>query len=199
MDRERFDFLLENPEFERYRRLAYEIHENVNQFYDEVHPYGMHLDMVAFWAKKYAHKILEDENDFSPLFFGVYFHDTIEDARLTYSDILKIAEANGMDAGQAHCAAEIVYALTNDKGRTRAERAGEKYYEGIRNTPYAPFVKACDRLANYSYSRNKCTSGVNSKMYEVYRKEMPHFISAITADTADRRFLVPQELIEEFI
>ena len=42
---------------------------------------------------------------------------------------------------QCITAAEIVYALTNDKGRTRKERAGEHYYAGIRETPYAPFVK----------------------------------------------------------
>ena len=40
-----------------------------------------------------------------------------------------------------------MYALTNEKGRTRAERAGVKYYEGIRAVPYAPMVKLADRMA----------------------------------------------------
>ena len=47
---------------------------------------------------------------------------------------------------------EIAYALTNEKGRTRAERANEKYYEGIRSTKYAPMVKYADRIANLRFS-----------------------------------------------
>jgi len=66
-----------------------------------------------------------------PLFFGGYYHDSIEDARLTYNDVMKVAR-NMMTEEQALMATEIVYALTNEKGRTRAERAGEKYYQGIR-------------------------------------------------------------------
>ena len=58
----------------------------------------------------------------------------------------------GLDEAQAFMAAEIVYALTNEKGRTRAERAGVKYYEGIRAVPYAPMVKLADRMANVRFS-----------------------------------------------
>ena len=79
------------------------------------------------------------------MFFGAYYHDSIEDARLTYNDVIRIAK-RWMDDEQALIATEIVYALTNDKGRTRAERAGEKYYQGIRETAFAPFVKLSDRL-----------------------------------------------------
>ena len=96
---------------------------------------------------------------------------------------------------QALLATEIVYALTNDKGRTRAERAGEKYYKGIRETPYAPFVKLCDRLANITYS----CSGEGPKgtrMKEVYKSEMPHFLPAIDPHSNDPRFAVPTEVIE---
>ena len=66
--------------------------------------------------------------------------------------------------------AEIVYALTNEKGRTRKERANAKYYEGIRATPYATLVKVCDRIANVTNSRNK-----GSRMLDVYRKEYSDF------------------------
>ena len=91
-------------------------------------------------------------------------------------------------------ATEIVYALTNDKGRSRAERAGEKYYQGIRETPYAPFVKLCDRLANITYS---CAGeGAHSlHMKEVYKHEMPHFLPCINPRSTDQRFLVPQEVV----
>ena len=115
------------------RDSAHKLHESVNQTYDDVHPYGYHLDMVADSVYKYGHCVCAGEADVLPLFFGAYYHDSIEDARLTYNDVVKVAK-QWMDDQQALMAAEIVYALTNDKGRTRAERAGEKYYQGIRDT-----------------------------------------------------------------
>ena len=84
---------------------------------------------------------------------------------------------------------EIVYALTNEKGRTRAERANDKYYNDICNTPYAPLVKMADRMANMSYSIEK-----GSTMANVYRKELPHFIEAITKNNKN---LPPKEMIED--
>ena len=102
---------------------AHNLHANVNQHYDGTLPYGFHLDMVADSIYKYGDEVCADAGDVLPLFFGAYYHDSIEDARLTYNDV--IAEAlRFMDKRQALVAAEIVYALTNDKGRTRAQRAG---------------------------------------------------------------------------
>ena len=93
-------------------------------------------------------------------------------------------------------AAEIVYALTNEKGRTRAERAGEKYFLGIRETPYAPFVKLADRLANTTYSYT-CCNALNARMKDVYRSEFPQFLAAITSPHGDLRYSLPQDMVEE--
>ena len=90
---------------------------------------------------------------------------------------------------------EIVYALTNDKGRTRAERAGEKYYKGIRETPYAPFVKLCDRLANVTYSC-EADGHRGTRMKDVYIGEMHHFLMSINPHSDDIRKKVPLEVIE---
>lgn len=177
------------------REAAWELHKSVGQTYDKTLPYGHHLSMVADAAMRYAHEIVSDESDIIPVIFAAYFHDSIEDARLTYRNVTEIAEQY-MSKEQAFVAAEIVYALTNDKGRTRAERAGERYYAGIRETPYAPFVKLCDRLANMSYSFHG-SNGANCHMAKVYQKEWPHFIASITCDTDDKRFLLPQAMIKE--
>lgn len=185
------------------RESAHQLHEQVNQTYDKVHPYGFHLDMVADAVYKYGHEVCAEEHDVLPLFFAAYFHDSIEDARQTYNDVTKTAR-QWMDEEQAYTAAEIVYALTNDKGRTRAERAGDKYYQGIRETPYAPFVKLADRLANITYSFTH-TNEANTHMKGVYRSELPHFLQAITVHstssaqvpTNDIRFTLPQAMIEE--
>ena len=176
------------------RQAAHDLHASVNQTYDGDKPYGFHLDMVAASVYEYGHLVCDDENDLLPLIFGTYFHDSIEDARLTYNDVTKLA-TRWMDARQALMAAEIVYALTNDKGRTRAERAGARYYQGIRETPYAPFVKLADRRANITYSC-RGNDKANIHMREVYKKELPHFLEAIDAHSIDIRFSLPEAVIE---
>ena len=183
------------PDIEEVRECAHMLHESVNQQYDKKHPYGFHLDMVADSVFKYGHLICQSEHDVVPLFFGAFYHDSIEDARMSYNDVTKAARLF-MDEEQAYMAAEMVYALTNDKGRTRAERAGERYYQGIRETPYAPFLKLADRLANTTYSFTHCNKE-NVHMKEIYREEMPQFLEAINAHSDDPRLALPQEMIDD--
>lgn len=185
------------------RTMAHDLHKSVNQTYGGHLPYGYHLDMVATAVSSYGHLVCASEQDVLPMLFGAFFHDSIEDARVTYNDVLKVARGV-MSNEQALMATEIVYALTNDKGRNRAERAGEKYYAGIRSTPYAPFVKLCDRMANVVFSCSD-SDEYNDRMKEIYKKEMPHFLKAISplaADeehAADARFSVPSELVEKMM
>lgn len=176
------------------RKSAHDLHDHVNQTYGKVHPYGFHLDMVADAVEKYGNIVCDDEKDIVPLFFGAFYHDSMEDARLTYNDVKRIAE-QWMDSSQALMAAEMVYALTNEKGRTRAERANDKYYQGIRDTAYAPFLKLADRLANVTYSCSN-SNETNSHMRKVYQSEWPHFLESITSDKADVRYALPQEMLD---
>ena len=175
------------------RQQAHDLHQSVNQTYGDNLPYGFHLDMVAEGVRDYGHLVCASEADVLPLFFGAYFHDCIEDARQSYHDVLGRAKKL-FDDDHALMAAEIVYALTNDKGRTRAERAGERYYEGIRTTPYAPFVKLCDRLANVTYSCS-IDGGKFDRMREVYKNEMGEFLMSISTDSDDPRLKLPEKVI----
>ncbi len=159
-------------------RRAWELHASVNQFYDGDRPYGFHLEMVADQVARYADELDIAPDDCGPVWFGACFHDSIEDARLTYNDVVRIAREYFPD-DKALMASEIVYALTNEKGRTRAERANDRYYQGIRTTPYAPLVKMADRLANMTFSARH-TSDQGRAMEKVYQRELPHFIDAIT-------------------
>jgi hypothetical protein len=196
MEKEEFDTLLlrHSELIAVIRKSAHELHQSVNQIYGRDLPYGYHLDQVANAVREYGYLVCANEADVIPLMFGAYYHDSIEDARLTYNDVKKTA-LHFMDAGQALMATEIVYALTNDKGRTRAERAGEKYYQGIRETPYAPFVKLCDRMANITFS---CSGGDSDshRMKEVYKQEVPHFLASINPHSDDPRLAVPAEVVE---
>jgi (p)ppGpp synthase/HD superfamily hydrolase len=145
-------------------------HERVNHFYDLYLPYSFHLRMVAQAAQDFIH-LIPDSNNGEESFrdsviLASYAHDILEDVHgISYNDV---KEALGFQA------AEIVYAVTNEKGKSRKERANDKYYEGIRNTPGAVFVKLCDRIANVQYSKM-----TKSRMFEMYKKENDHFIDSL--------------------
>jgi (p)ppGpp synthase/HD superfamily hydrolase len=161
-----------------------EQHRKTNHFYDRYLPYEFHLRMVNNVFEDFQH-LLDDTKDY---FTGepyrgpmqgqvtlkgtcrraVWGHDLIEDTRVSYNDVKT-------ELGQE--SADIIYAVTNDKGKNRKERAGNKYYEGIRNTPGAVFVKLCDRIANVQYGKM-----TKSRMFEMYKKENPEFIRQLGYD-----------------
>jgi len=158
-----------------------EQHTKTNHFYDTYLPYRFHLEMVDNVAEQFEH-LLDDKHDYftgeeikynrdntislrEACRMATYSHDLIEDARVSYNDV---KDKLGYEA------ADIVYAVTNEKGKTRKDRANDKYYEGIRNTPGATFVKLCDRIANVQYSKL-----TKSRMFEMYKKENEHFMSQL--------------------
>ncbi len=142
--------------------FAINAHEKTNHLYDQ-NPYAVHLGIVISYAQKYIHLLPQSLQE--DVISACWLHDTIEDCRLTYKDLEKETNTN---------VAEIVYAVTNEKGKDRKERANAKYYEGIRNTAGAIFVKLCDRLANVKYSKD-----TNSRMLDVYKNEYHEFINAL--------------------
>ena len=168
---------------------AAQCHAAVNQTYDGYLPYAFHLRLTASYALRFLPLLQLDEAQGETVLAAAYFHDTLEDARLSYNDLtalltrLKDEHQLRLDV---RAAAEAVYALTNDKGRTRAERAGDAYYQGIRETPFAPFLKMCDRLANLRYSTLWTP---RQRMARVYAEEMPHFLKNIGQ--------VPEEMVRE--
>ena len=81
---------------------------------------------------------------------------------------------------------EIVYALTNEKGRNRGERANDLYYQGIRQTKFASFIKMCDRLGNIQYTM--------MFVFERSDKEYPEFIRSISEGAVTQ---VPDAMKEE--
>jgi (p)ppGpp synthase/HD superfamily hydrolase len=158
-------------------------HRNTNHWYDQYLPYEFHLRMVNQAGEDFKH-LLDDKKDYfsgveeslmkrdeefislrTACLRAVWGHDLIEDCRVSYNDVKNYL-------GQE--AADIIYAVSNEKGKSRKERANDKYYEGIRNTPGAVFVKLCDRIANVQYSKM-----TKSRMFEMYSKENDHFCHAI--------------------
>jgi len=162
-------------------------HKNTNHMYDTYLPYEFHLRMVHNVGKQFKH-LLDDTKDYftgetyrgpkqeqitlrDTCLLACWGHDLIEDTRVSYNDVKT-------HLGQE--SADIIYAVTNEKGRNRKERGNEKYYEGIRNTPGAVFVKLCDRIANVQYSKM-----TGSRMFEMYKKENDEFIVKLGYDSTN--------------
>ena len=143
-------------------QYATDRHLKVNHKYDSK-PYTFHLNMVYEVAHRFSYLIAEE--DLQNVYCGCWVHDIIEDARETYNDVLQNTNKT---------VAELAFALTNEKGRTRSERANKVYYKGIRETPNATFVKLCDRIANITYSKNS-----SSRMLKKYKQENPDFIKKL--------------------
>lgn len=143
---------------EKIKDYAFKCHANVNHKYDKK-PYSVHLDMVYFFANQFINLI--DKNYQEYVLCACYTHDVIEDCRETYNDVKKTC---------GYEIAEITYALSNEKGKTRKEIANKKYYKGIRKNDNFIFVKLCDRLANINYSME-----TKSNMLTKYRDEHKDF------------------------
>lgn len=139
-----------------------EQHKNTNHFYDKYLPYEFHLRMVAQVAEDFIHL---PENQWSELKIACWGHDLIEDTRVSYNDCV-------LELGRY--VAEIIYAVTNEKGKGRSDRANDKYYLGIAQTPGATFVKLCDRIANVQYSKMS-----KSRMFDTYMEENLDFITKL--------------------
>jgi (p)ppGpp synthase/HD superfamily hydrolase len=149
-----------------FRDWAIEQHAKTNHLYDKDLPYRFHLQMVVNEVYNFRDLVKSKWGvSFEELVLAAWGHDLIEDARVSYNDIMK---------GTNPRTANIIYAVTNEKGKTRAERANDVYYRGIRNTPGGAFIKFCDRIANVRYGLM-----MGSDMVDVYRKENEKFVEAL--------------------
>lgn len=140
-------------------KYAIDAHDKTNHKYDGV-SYSLHLTIASMVAQKFIHLIPIEHQE--SVLNAVWLHDTIEDARLTFNDVKKVA---GEDV------ANLVFAVSNEKGKGRNDRANKKYYTEMAEVPYARFVKLCDRYANVLYS-----SQTKSSMLVTYQLEHEKFL-----------------------
>ena len=161
------------------REYAKKTHNDVNHRYDD-NEYVYHLDMV-FDAMMDIISDAAGLNSFESiviLITSCYTHDLIEDCRVTYNDLIKdLMNICNVPETEAIAIAELTYAVTNEKGKSRKERANDKYYSDMRQVKYATVLKVADRIANVRYSKQ-----TNSSMKDKYFDEMPGFIEKISID-----------------
>ncbi len=151
---------------EKTKQYAIKCHAETNHMYGEKQPYSVHLEMVYNIATRFIHLVPEENRD--NVLAACWAHDVIEDCRQTYNDV---------KAATNEPVADMVYALTNEKGKNRKERGGPIYYSGIISTQFASFVKICDRIANVQYSKN-----TGSRMFDIYKNENRNFELRLYSD-----------------
>ncbi len=158
----------ESPFVKKARTFAAKTHAHVRHRYGAL-PYSYHLQMVVDACKEFITLVPEEQRDF--VLAGAWLHDVIEDCRLTYNDI---KNEFGVEV------AEIVFACSNEKGKTRKDRANEKFYTELKLISNAVLVKCADRIANTKQSK-KTRSG----MYDKYLREMPYFTKKLYMSNFD--------------
>lgn len=154
-----------------------------NQKYNKTLPYSFHLDCVADQAEMFNHLLQPGLGsiDFWP---SVYGHDSIEDARMTYNDLL---------TWFGELTAEAIYLCTENKGRNRLARKGKEWYEDLKTNKLAVFVKLCDIIANVKFSIL-----TNSSMLSKYRSEYPTLVEYVLLSHKDLTpmFLYLEQLLK---
>ena len=183
-------FTVEQYKFlEAVRMYAYKCHEARNQKYDDK-PYSFHLDSVHDFGLKYIHLIPEQFRFIA--IASLRMHDLIEDTGETFNNVKDFCLSKFESKAAGETIAEITFALTNEKGRTRKDRANAAYYKGIRETPLATFIKVCDRLANASHSKT-----TSSNMISAYRKENEHFKKELYKEELKEMFDELDEILKD--
>lgn len=169
------------------RDEIYHQHDVVcNQKYGDNLPYSFHLKAVESQGRRFIHLIPDKRvenklNSFSSpesvarvVLLALSAHDLIEDGRMTYNDVKELGEKELGNSNAVTMFADIVYCVTDEKGKTRVERKSDKYYKELSENSLAVFVKLADIAANTLYSKL-----TGSSMYEKYKQEFPNMKSKL--------------------
>lgn len=139
-----------------------------NQLYG-CKPYKYHLEKVREVAFEFRGEMSKD--DFIIVVQSCWLHDVIEDSGENYNSIKR---EFGFDV------AEVVYAVSEGKGRSRKERQNDLYYKGIKESRLGTFVKLCDKIANTRES----ISTNDKKRIRNHKKELDKFSRKLYSDDA---------------
>lgn len=163
------------------RTQIYRIHDvDCNQKYADTLPYSFHLKVVRAQGEKFIRLVKYEYitnpqnkqaryvSSHSVVEAALDGHDLIEDGRQTYNDLIDLGDYFG-NYTAAVMFADIVYAVTDEKGKSRSERKSDKYYQELSENKLAIFVKLADIAANTLFSKL-----TGSSMYTKYKSEFAH-------------------------
>ena len=129
------------------------------QDYDGIFPYKKHLDDVVAVLERYGFS--------GKYIIAGYLHDIIEDTELSYH---KVKTFFGYEV------AEMVYCVTDELGRNRAEKKIKTLPKTASN-PDAIIIKLADRIANIEH-------GGKIEMYAKEYDEFQSFLRSVSPKSA---------------
>jgi guanosine-3',5'-bis(diphosphate) 3'-pyrophosphohydrolase len=135
------------------KAMAFAAERHGSQMYGR-DPYTRHLSDVAHVLRRFGHG--DDEN----LVASAWLHDVVEDTATTVEEV---AAEFGREV------ADMVFAVTNEPGKNRAERHA-KTYPKIAGLNRVTTLKLADRIANTEESIRS-----NSSLFGMYQKEWAGF------------------------
>lgn len=140
--------------------LAFENHVHLKKQKHGNRDYTEHLKEVQATLGIFGFS--PDKNNLNKrLYIAAWLHDIVEDTDITIEQIREIF------GGEI---ADLVWAVTNEPGKNRAERHA-KTYPKLLSTPNAMILKLADRIANVE----ACYSLGNKKLLQMYLKEWEGF------------------------
>lgn len=122
-------------------------------------PYGEHLAEVA------AVLLINFDVTDKDILCAAYLHDAMEDTGVS---------RNAIEEFFGPRVAELVSAVTDEKGANRKERKA-KTYPKIKACPGATQIKLADRIANVRHA----IKAHNVGMFKMYLKEQPEFTAQL--------------------
>ena len=147
-----------SSEISKYQQaLLFATKSHSTQMYDSDKPYLFHLNLVGIVLSRFGFDFIRNPN----LHIAALLHDTLEDTKTSYNELKTMFGEN---------VAEIVYSVTDGKGRNREERHRNTYPE-LANNLEAVVIKLADRIANVEYG----IQTNNIKMFRKYRSEYGYF------------------------
>lgn len=147
------------------RKLAYFGH-SLQKYGD--YPYSVHLDKAVSFVEEIINKSANELSSYDAidlnavareLIASAYLHDLLEDAGFA-------ANYNDISNKFGTICADICYALQTPKGKNRKQRHSAEYFDGIRETHFAFFIKIADRYANIKFSYDTGSSMLGKYLQE---------------------------------
>lgn len=116
---------------------------------------------------------------------AAWLHDVLEDTAVSYNDVRKVAGEE---------VADIVYLLTDEKGKNRAERKS-RTLPAIAGSFEATCIKIADRIANVRHSK----TGYSSSLLGLYAEEHTEFCTYLEGRRESDVTRMLSVLHEEFL
>lgn len=166
------------------REVARRQYNDANCKYGD-NEYIYHIDMVANAIKKYQ-DVFINQNDYNNTYMASLFHDSMEDAKQTYNNILAVSNKD---------VADIVLRVTDVPAENRLMKhllTMGKTVEDYR----AIILKMCDMWANATYSKTSGSS-MYIKYVDEYQYRKPIFQMALRWYISSLDQILLAELWEE--